>query len=68
MTEQDVDPLVARLERKRFRVHDLSGVGYEPDSDCLQAAALIRSQSERIAAQEKEISRLRKLLETSSDD
>lgn len=35
---QDIRALVERLRKKRMRVHDLSGVGYEADEDCIAAA------------------------------
>ena len=47
--------LVARLREKRMRVHDLSGVGWADDPDCLAAANLIEAQA-------AEISRLRDAL------
>lgn len=42
------DGLVERLKAKRMRVHDLGGVGWEDDPDCLEAAAALQSKDEQI--------------------
>lgn len=41
--------LIERLREKRIRVHDLGGVGFEPDPDCIEAADAIDAAHKRIA-------------------
>lgn len=48
--QSDDQGLVAKLRKKRMRVHDLSGVGWEDDPDCHAAAAAI----ERLVAERDE--------------
>lgn len=50
----DTAELIARLRAKRMRVHDLSGVGWEDDPDCVAAAealsSLVRERDEALEA------------------
>ena len=39
--------LADRLARKTVRVHDLSGVGYMDDPDCIEAAILLHTIADR---------------------
>lgn len=41
----DVAGVVERLRKKRIRVHDFGGVGFEVDPDCDEAATLLESLS-----------------------
>lgn len=43
MTSETKNDLIVRLRSKRMRVHDLSGVGWEDDPDCIAAADTIAS-------------------------
>lgn len=50
----EVTELIERLRAKRMRVHDLSGVGWEDDPDCHQAADALATLTARVAELERE--------------
>jgi hypothetical protein len=62
VSPEAVERLARPLERRKERVHDLSGVSYVPDQECAEAADALRALSAERDALRAENKRLRESL------